>query len=127
MTFILHEYLSFSRPLDRLRRQELSLGALAVEVLELLDAQASGAGIALRRSGDAVVEADPRRLREALFNLVANAIDATARDGSVEVRIASLELAARIEVCDSGRGTTAIGTLPVTREKDSRGAATPRR
>jgi signal transduction histidine kinase len=175
MTVILHEYLSFSRPLDRLRRQELSLGALADEVLELLDAQASGAGIALLRSGDAVVEADPRRLREALFNLVANAIDAIARDGYVEVRIASLELAARIEVRDSGRGmppevlervgtpffttreqgtglgaamaraafaqhggelsystepgrgTTAIGILPFTREKDSRGAATPRR
>jgi signal transduction histidine kinase len=104
MNGILQEYLSFSRPLDRLRRERLLLGALADEVLELLDAQASSAGIALRRSGEAEVEADPRRLREALFNLMANAIDATAPGGEVEVRISGRDGAAEILVRDSGRG-----------------------
>ena len=104
MNGILQEYLSFSRPLDRLRRERLSLGALADEVLELLEAQASSAGVALRRWGDAEVEADPRRLREALFNLVANAVDATARGGHVEVAIVLREHAAEVLVRDSGRG-----------------------
>ena len=104
MNGILQEYLSFSRPLDRLRREKLSLGALADEVLELLEAQASGAGVALHRWGDAEVEADPRRLREALFNLVAHAVDATARGGYVDVRIDSRDGAAEIRVRDSGRG-----------------------
>jgi signal transduction histidine kinase len=104
MNGILQEYLSFSRPLDRLRRETISLGALADEVLELLAAQASSAGIALHRWGDAEVQADPRRLREAVFNLVANAIDATGRGGYVDVRIATREGTAEIRVRDSGRG-----------------------
>ncbi len=104
MNGILQGYLSFSRPLDRLRREKLSLGALSDEVLDLLGAQASSAGVALRRFGDAEVEADPRKLREALFNLVANAIEATDRGGDVEVHIAGRAATAEILVRDSGRG-----------------------
>jgi len=104
MGCILQEYLSFSRPLEKLRRERLSLASLADEVIDLLGAQASGAGVALRRSGESSIEADPRRLREALFNLVANALDATPRGGSVEVRIVQSDGHARVEVRDSGRG-----------------------
>ena len=104
MSGILHEYLSFSRPLDKLRREPLSLGALTDEVVELLSAQAAAAGVVLRRAGEAGLDADPRRLREALFNLVANALDATPRGGTVEVRITEQEGAVRLEVRDSGRG-----------------------
>lgn len=107
MNGILQEYLSFSRPLDRLRRELLSLGALADEVLELLGAQASSAGVALRRWGDSDIEADPRKLREALFNLVANAIDATASGGSVEVGILPRDGRIEVLVRDSGRGMPA--------------------
>ncbi len=104
MNCILTEYLSFSRPLDRLRRQRLSLGALADEVLGLLGGQAAATGVELRRAGEAQVEADPRRMREAIFNLVTNALDATGRGGSVEIRLAERGGAAQVEVCDSGRG-----------------------
>ena len=104
MNCILQEYLSFSRPLEKLKRQRFSLGALADEVLAILGAQASSAGVALRRAGEAQVEADPRRMREALFNLVANALDATARGGRVEVRIGQQDGLAQVEVRDSGRG-----------------------
>jgi len=107
MSGILHEYLSFSRPLEKLRREPLVLGALADEVIELLSAQAAAAGVALRRAGDARLEADPRRLREALFNLVANALEATPRGGSVEVRIAERKGGVQLEVRDSGRGMPA--------------------
>src|SRR5207237_6909894 len=104
MNCILQEYLSFSRPLEKLRRERLSLAALADEVLELLGAQAAGAGVTLRRTGEAHVRADARRLREALFNLIGNALDATARGGNVEVRIVERGGDAQVEVRDSGRG-----------------------
>jgi signal transduction histidine kinase len=106
MNGILTEYLSFSRPLDRLKRESLSLAALADEVIELLAGQAASAGVSLRRVGEAPVEADPRRLREALFNLVSNALDATARDGTVEICIDQRDGSACVEVRDSGRGMT---------------------
>ena len=104
MNSILQEYLSFSRPLDKLRREQCSLGALADEVLGIVGAQAATAGVAIRRAGEALVEVDPRRLREALFNLVTNALDATGSGGKVEVRIAQREGQAHVEVRDSGRG-----------------------
>src|SRR5207237_8465907 len=94
----------FSRASEKLRRERFSLGALADEVMAILGAQATSAGIALRRAGEAQVEADPRRLREALFNLVANALDATARGGRVEVKIGQRDGLAQVEVRDSGRG-----------------------
>lgn len=104
MNCILKEYLSFSRPLDKLRREPLALGALGDEVIALLEPQAASAGVALRRRGDARVEADPRRLKEALFNLVANALEATPRGGSVEMEIAENSGAVRVSVRDSGTG-----------------------
>ena len=104
MNSILQEYLSFSRPLDKLRRERCSLGGLADEVLGIVGAQAATAGVAIRRAGEALVEVDPRRLREALFNLITNALDATGSGGKVEVRIAQREGQAQVEVRDSGRG-----------------------
>jgi len=104
MENILKEYLTFSRPIEALHPQPVALGALADEVLSLMDARAATAGVALRRRGDATIEADPRRLKDALFNLVGNAVEATERGGRVEVQIEKSAEAARIAVRDSGRG-----------------------
>jgi signal transduction histidine kinase len=104
MESILREYLSFSRPLEALQPKRVALGALADEVLSLMDARAATAGVVLRRRGDAVIEADPRRLKDALFNLVGNAVEATPEGGKVEVEIDEVDRAARIAVRDSGRG-----------------------
>ena len=104
MENILKEYLSFSRPFEALQPQQVALGALADEVLSLMDARAANAGVVLRRRGDAVIEADPRRLKDALFNLVGNAVEATAQGGKVEVEIEEGDQGARIAVRDSGRG-----------------------
>ncbi|MFL5313435.1 MAG: two-component system sensor histidine kinase NtrB [Myxococcales bacterium] len=104
MESILKEYLSFSRPVEALQPRPVALGALADEVLSLMDARAATAGVILHRRGDAVIEADPRRLKDALFNLVGNAVEATPQGGRVEVEIDEVERACRIAVRDSGRG-----------------------
>jgi signal transduction histidine kinase len=104
MESILREYLSFSRPVETLQPRQVALGALADEVISLMDARAASAGVILRRRGDAVIEADPRRLKDALFNLVGNAVEATGQGGRVEVEIDGTDDAARIAVRDSGRG-----------------------
>jgi signal transduction histidine kinase len=104
MNGILKEYLSFSRPLEKLRLEPLELAALADEVIAILGPQAANAGVALRRRGEARAEIDPRRLKEALFNLVANALEATPRGGSVQVEIGERDGAVLVSVRDSGRG-----------------------
>ena len=104
MQSILQGYLSFSRPLDTLRPERVALGPLVDEVIAILEARAEGARVAVQRDGDATITGDPRRLKEALLNLVANAIEATASGGRVEVRIDAIAGAARIAVHDTGRG-----------------------
>jgi signal transduction histidine kinase len=104
MEAILKEYLSFSRPVHTLRPRPVRLGALADDVLVAMEGRAANGGVALRRQGDAAVEVDARRLTDALFNLLGNALDATPQGGTVEIQIDEIDHMARIAVRDSGRG-----------------------
>jgi signal transduction histidine kinase len=127
MEVILRDYLSFSRPLDDLRSQPLELGALADEVLAVLEARAEVAAVSLKRSGGgARAVGDPRRLKEALLNLIANAIEATRQGGEVEVSVLGGADEATIEIRDTGRGLGAeelarIGTPFYTTREDGTG------
>ena len=104
MQEIIQEYLSFARPLEDLRPERVDLGPLVEDVLALLSARAESAGVRERCRGSAAVTADPRRLKEALLNLVANAIEATPPGGAVEVDVERDERLARIVIRDTGRG-----------------------
>jgi signal transduction histidine kinase len=105
METILREYLSFSRPLEDLRPETIELGALARDVCEVLAGRADGAGIELAVEGPPTrVQGDPRRLKEALINLVANAIEATPAGGNVVLRVRPAGGTATLEVRDTGRG-----------------------
>ncbi|HWO19074.1 MAG TPA: HAMP domain-containing sensor histidine kinase [Kofleriaceae bacterium] len=105
METILNEYLSFSRPLEDIRPETIDLTALARDVLDVLDGRAVGAGVGLALEGTApTVQGDPRRLKEALINLVANAIEATPSGGKVMLRVRGTGAGVRLDVQDSGRG-----------------------
>jgi signal transduction histidine kinase len=127
METILRDYLSFSRPLDDLRPEPVEIGAIADEVLAVLEARAEAAGVALTRTGGPVpATGDPRRLKEALLNLIANALEATPRQGSVEVAVSGGEEGALIQVRDTGRGIkpedlARLGTPFFTTREDGTG------
>ncbi|MBA2539205.1 MAG: sensor histidine kinase [Deltaproteobacteria bacterium] len=105
METILGEYLSFSRPLEDIVPEAIDLTTLARDVLDVLDGRAQQAGVALSLEGKAsAVHGDPRRLKEALINLVANAIEATPNGGTVSLRIRDASESALLEVRDTGRG-----------------------
>jgi signal transduction histidine kinase len=105
METILNEYLSFSRPLEDIKPEAIDLNALARDVLDVLDGRAVGAGVSLALEGAAPrVQGDPRRLKEALINLVSNAIEATPSGGSVTLRVRSTAGGVQLDVRDSGRG-----------------------
>ncbi len=105
METILNEYLTFSRPLEDLKPESVDLTALARDVLDVLAGRADQAGVVLALDGSPTpVQGDPRRLKEALLNLVANGIEATPSGGSVQLRVRTTAAGVTLEVKDSGRG-----------------------
>ncbi len=107
MQEILHNYLSFTRPLQGVAPKRVELGSLVSDTLEVLSARADEARVRLYAQGDAAIEADPRRLKEALLNLVANAIEATPPGGEVDVEVRPGGDQAEIVIRDTGRGMAA--------------------
>jgi len=108
METILREYLSFSRPLEDLKPQKLDVTELSRDVLEVLAGRADTSGVTLSLDGAGTkVQGDPRRLKEALINLVSNAIEATPNGGAVMLRVRNGGPDAVVEVEDTGRGISA--------------------
>jgi two-component system, NtrC family, sensor histidine kinase HydH len=104
MQEILQNYLSFTRPLQEMTPTRVKLGSVVSDALGALSARADDARVRLYTQGDATLEADPRRLKEALLNLVANAIEATPPGGEVAVEVQAAADEAEIVVRDTGRG-----------------------
>lgn len=126
MQEILQNYLSFTRPLQEVTPRRVELGTLVSDTLEVLSARADGARVRLYAQGEAAIEADPRRLKEALLNLVANAIEATPPGGEVDVEVRPAGDDAEIVIRDTGRGMAAetlrrIGTPFFTTRDDGTG------
>ncbi|MGC3999055.1 MAG: HAMP domain-containing sensor histidine kinase [Anaeromyxobacter sp.] len=106
MQGIIQGYLSFSRPLDALQLSALELAPLVDEVVAILEGRAEAAQVALRRRGDGATRGDPRHLKVALINLVANAIEASPPGTTVELGIDRLGDALQLTIRDQGRGMT---------------------
>ena len=101
---ILNRFLSSARPLEEVKRARIHLKPLVSETLLLLSGQANDARVRLLGRGEAIVDADPNRLKEALLNLVANAIEATPPGGEVVVEVRPSAGQTGIVVRDTGCG-----------------------
>ena len=93
----------------RLNVGPIELRALARETVDLYEQVADDAGVALSLlPGNAVTTlADATRIRQALANLVDNAVKYTPRGGRVEIDVAADAGEAQIRVRDTGRGIPA--------------------
>lgn len=103
---LLSDFLELARPRP-LAREPIDLGELIADVLAFQEPAAQAQGVTLTRLTEARVVAvgDRERLKQVLFNLVANALEATEH-GEVRVVCERAEDGerARIRVTDSGRG-----------------------
>ncbi|MET9549977.1 HAMP domain-containing sensor histidine kinase [Streptomyces sp. NPDC006627] len=90
----------------RLHREPVRAAEIAEQVAAAHQARADAAGVKLRATvlGDPWVSADPLRLRQAIGNLVSNAIRHTPAGGSVRISCRGQGDAVLIEVADTGRG-----------------------
>ncbi|CAM5671496.1 Sensor histidine kinase RcsC [Streptomyces alboniger] len=90
----------------RLHREPVRAADLAEQVAAAHQARADAAGVKLRATafGDPWLTADPLRLRQAVGNLVSNAVRHTPEGGSVRITCRGTPDAVLIEVADTGTG-----------------------
>jgi len=101
----LNEFINYSRPRE-VRRSALALGTVINEVVRALSYDLDEKKIRLQVAGDQVtIQADEQLLRQALFNLLINAIQAAKLGGEINVVIARQNaVEAMLDVRDSGPG-----------------------
>jgi signal transduction histidine kinase len=105
---VVEGFLSFSRGLDDLKLGPTRPHEIARELGVLLETRAEEAGVTIETAGDEalVLDADPRKVRQALLNIVLNAIQASPRGSAVQLTVARDCDGARITVRDDGVGMT---------------------
>jgi signal transduction histidine kinase len=105
VTAQLNEFINYSRPRE-VRRSAVALSSVIGEVVRALNYDIEEKQIVLQTSGDKLtVEADEQLLRQSLFNLVMNAIQAVDKHGEIRIAANQGEASeATLEVLDNGPG-----------------------
>lgn len=105
---IVDGFLSFSKGLDDIVVAPVKPREILHELEVLFETRAAEAGVSLAVSGDPdlVLDADGRKLRQALLNLVINAVQASPRGATVSLTSSRECMGARITVHDDGVGMT---------------------
>jgi len=105
VTAQLNEFINYSRPRE-IRRSPLALGPVVNEVVRALNFDLEEKLVRLEVRGEQlVIEADDQLLRQALFNLLFNAIQAVDSAGKIEVFVEKRSASeAILEVRDNGPG-----------------------
>jgi signal transduction histidine kinase len=104
----LNEFINYSRPRE-VRLTKVQLHGIANEVMRALTFDIEEKKISIQLSGDAVAtEADEPLLRQVLFNLLLNAVQAVGENGRIAIRTTrASSQKATIEVSDDGPGVAA--------------------
>lgn len=109
VTAQLNEFINYSRPRE-VRPSVVSLGTVVADVARALNYDLEEKHVQLHiEPGTIAIEADEQLLRQALFNLLLNAVQAVPDNGEVRVRAAKLDAnEGMLEICDNGPGV-AVG------------------
>jgi signal transduction histidine kinase len=104
---MLGEFLSFARP-QRLNKEDCSLGDLVKEALEVLsdEIRRRGARIEVNTETPPPVTVDRTLMRQALVNLVKNALEAVGQGGMIRLQEKGLRGRAELWIEDNGPGIT---------------------
>jgi two-component system NtrC family sensor kinase len=100
---IVEGLLDLSRP-ERLSTRAVDVRELCAEVVGRLADARQIESVDVTVDGTGVVDGDAPKLRQILFNLVRNAIEAAGPGGRVAIRVAGDEAGVEVEVVDSGPG-----------------------
>ncbi len=106
MGTVLDEFRNFSRPLSGLALRSTNLTRLIEEIVLLNEGTASAKGVGVRFDADldVRVECDPQKIKQALVNLMQNALDASPVGGTIDIRLRVTESLATVTLVDAGPG-----------------------
>jgi signal transduction histidine kinase len=112
VTSRINQFLAYARPSEP-QLESVDLGAVVAELVVLLEPDLDAKHLRLERSLPGTAEpilADRELLRQALFNLIQNALQWSPEGGNVEIRIEREHAGRwRLEVADRGPGVAAEG------------------
>jgi two-component system sporulation sensor kinase B len=128
---IINDYLNFAKP-EFKKIEKVDLGELLKDVKMLLNPLAIKDGIHLESylEKNVFMETDKNQFKQALVNILKNAIEATPQDGRVYIKLLSNQQAGiQIVIKDTGKGMTKeqvsrIGTLFYTTKDKGTGLGT---
>ena len=102
---ILKEILGFVKEV-RLSKEVINLNSLVEDVLTLMQSDIEDRGIVLVKDfgPGADVYVDPNRVKEAIMNIVSNAVQSLGGNGSIFLRTYMEDGYAVVEIKDTGRG-----------------------
>jgi len=107
VTAQLNEFINYTRPRE-VRRAAIALGVVVDEVVRALNFDVEEKKIRIETSGTHLtIEADEQLLRQALFNLVLNAVQAVPAGGEITISAARDGHHAVLDVSDNGPGVPA--------------------
>ncbi|MEA3318782.1 MAG: ATP-binding protein [Bacillota bacterium] len=127
---IINDYLNFAKP-EFKKIENVDLGELLNDVKMLLNPLAVKEGIHLESylEKNVFMETDKNQFKQALVNILKNAIEATPQDGRVYIKLFSNATGIQIVIKDTGKGMTKeqvsrIGTLFYTTKDKGTGLGT---
>lgn len=102
---LLTEFLELARP-RAAAREDVALGKLVADVLDLEQGSAASRGVAILREVDLAchVQGDAEKLKQVVLNVVVNALEAMREGGTLDVRVAREGRRAILVVSDTGTG-----------------------
>ncbi len=105
VTAQLNEFINYSRPRE-VRRSKIALNSALTEVVRTLAHDIEEKKLRVETGGDPVaIEADEQLLRQVLFNLLLNAIQAVGENGQIQISVRHMNAAeAALEIRDDGPG-----------------------
>jgi signal transduction histidine kinase len=104
---IVDGFVSFSRGMEELSVSSVKPIEVAQAIRTLMELRAEEAGveIAVSGNGDLTIEADGRKLRQAMLNLVINALQASPRGSRIDIEVARAVCGVTaIRIIDHGEG-----------------------
>lgn len=104
---IISDYLNFAKP-EFKKIETFPLPLLVMELSILLNPYALKEGISLTHTieSDAVLTTDRNQLKQALINILKNAVEATPKEGRVTIKLMEEDDTVKIIVRDTGKGMT---------------------